>query len=106
VRAADDAPLAQFGHQQVQATKLEIEAEDCADRLRLTFIDRDLAILGVVAERHHATDPQPFALGGRDLVPDPLRGDLALELGERQQHVLSKPSHRGGSVELLGDRDE
>ena len=34
------------------------------------------------------------------LSPDPLRGDLALELGKRQQHVESEPSHRGGGVEL------
>jgi hypothetical protein len=35
---ADDAVLAQLGHQQVQAAKLEIEAEDGPDRLGLTFI--------------------------------------------------------------------
>ena len=77
-----------------------------ADPLGLGLIDGDLSVLGIIAERHHAADPQPLALGGRNLVPDPLRGDLALELGERQQHVQSKPSHRGGGVELLGDRDE
>ena len=42
----------------------------------------------------------------RDLVADALGGDLALELGKRQQHVQRQPAHRGGGVELLGDRDE
>jgi hypothetical protein len=33
-------------------------------------------------------------------------GDLALELGKRQQHVEGQPAHRGGGIELLGHRDE
>ncbi len=35
-----------------------------------------------------------------------LAGDLALELGEGQQHVQGQPSHAGGRVEGLGHRDE
>ena len=35
-----------------------------------------------------------------------LPSDLALELGEGQQHVESQPSHAGGGVERLGHRDE
>ena len=69
-------------------------------------IDGYLSILGVVAERRHAADPKSLAFGGRDLVPDALGGDLALELGKRQQHIERQPSHRGGRVELLGDRYE
>ena len=34
------------------------------------------------------------------------RGDLALELGKRQEHVERQPPHRCGDVELLGDGDE
>ena len=37
-----------------------------------------LAILGVVAERHHAANPETFAFGGRDLVAKALGGDLTL----------------------------
>ena len=37
---------------------------------------------------------------------DPLAGDLALELGEGKQHVEGQPPHRGGGIELLGDRHE
>jgi hypothetical protein len=32
--------------------------------------------------------------------------DLALELGEGEQHIEREPAHAGGSVERLGDRDE
>src|SRR3981081_4211078 len=35
----------------------------------------DLSILGVIAERRHATDPKALALGGGDLVPAALGGD-------------------------------
>ena len=31
---------------------------------------------------------------------------LPLELRERQQHVQGEPAHRGGGIELLGDRHE
>ena len=48
----------------------------------------------------------PLLLRCRDLVADALARDLALELGERQQHVQRQPAHRGGGVELLRDRDE
>ena len=102
----DDAPLAQLGHQQVEAAELEVAAEDGPDPLGLGLVDGDLSVLGVIAERRHPSDPEPLALRGRDLVPDPLGGDLALELGKRQQHVQGQPAHRGGGVELLGDRDK
>ena len=66
----------------------------------------DLALLGVVAQRGHAADPEALALGGRNLVADPLGRDFPLELGKRQQHVQGQTTHRGGGVELLGDRDK
>src|SRR5882724_11930800 len=100
---ADDPSLAQIGHQQVEAAELEIGAEDDANPLGLGHIDGDLSILGVIAERRHAADPKTLALGSRNLVPDALGGDLALELGEREQHVQREASHGGGGVELLGD---
>jgi hypothetical protein len=43
--------------------------------------NNELAILELVAE-WGATHPKPFALGGRDLVPDALGSKLALELGK------------------------
>src|SRR3546814_20454675 len=45
-------------------------------------------------------------LGGGDLVTDALARDLALELGEAEQHVEGQPAHRGRGVELLRDRNE
>jgi hypothetical protein len=105
-RLGDHATPAEVRHQQAQAAEPKIAAEDCADPLGLGRIDRDLAVLGVVAEWRHAADPETLALGGGNLVTDALRGDLALELGKRQQHIQSQPPHRGGGVELLGHRDK
>ena len=79
---ADDAPLAELSHQQVNAAKLQVAAEYGPDPLGLSLIDGDLAALGVIAKRDHPSDPKPLALGSGNLVPDPFRGDLALELGE------------------------
>ncbi len=31
---------------------------------------------------------------------------LPLEMGEREQDIEREPTHRGGGVELLGDREE
>src|SRR6516164_8475907 len=78
----DDASLAQLSHQQIEAAELEIAAEDGPDPFRLSVIDADLSTFGVIAEWGHASDPEPLALGSRDLVADTLGGDLALELGK------------------------
>ncbi len=75
--------------------------EDSPNAVGFYVIYGDLSILGVIAERHHATDPKALALGGGYLVPDALGGDLALELGKGQQDVEGQPSHRGGGIELL-----
>ena len=79
-----------------------IAFEDGPDPLGLGFVDSDLAVPGVIAERRHAADPQTLALGGGNFVADPLGGDLALELGKRQQDVEGQPPHRGDGIELLG----
>ena len=80
--------------------------EDAPHHCRLGVVDDQQAVLDVVAQRRDAAHPHPFALGGGDLVADALTGDLALELREGQQHVEHQPPHRGGGVELLGDRDK
>src|SRR5437660_12795776 len=79
----DDAPLAKVGHQAVEAAKLQIPPKDGTDPLRFLFYHDDLAVLSRVSERDDAADPQPLALGSRDLVADALGGDFALELGKR-----------------------
>src|SRR5438105_4212303 len=78
----DDAPLAQVGHEHIEAAELEVAAEDGSDRLCFRLIDHNPAILRVIAERCHAADPETLALGGGDLVADAFGGDLALELGK------------------------
>src|SRR6476660_7893223 len=70
---ADDALLAQVRHQQVEAAKLEIAAEDGPYRIGLGLVDGYLAVLRVIAKRRHAADPETLALGGCDLVADALR---------------------------------
>src|SRR5436190_19244518 len=66
----DDSPLAKVGHQQVEAAKLQIPPKDGPHPLGFLFHHSDLAFLGGVSERGYAADPQPLALGGRDLVAD------------------------------------
>ena len=62
--------------------------------------------MDVVAQRWHTAHPHALALGGGDLVPDPLARYLALELCEGQQDVECKASHRSRGVELLRDSYE
>src|SRR6185312_11095849 len=78
------AALDQLRHQAMDAAEFEIQSKDEPDPLGILFNDHDLAVLGLVAERSPAADPETLALGGADLVADALRGDLALELGKRQ----------------------
>ena len=91
----DDPTLAKVGHQQVEAAKLQIPPKDGPNPLSLLFNHDDLAVLGLVSERSYAPDPQPLALGGRDLVADALGGHLTLKLGKRQQDIERQPPHRG-----------
>src|SRR5262245_5149657 len=76
------------------------------DSFGLVRQDRDLSVLGLVAQGDHPADPKTLAFGGSDLVADALGGDLPLELGEREQDIKGKSPHRGRGIELLRDRDE
>jgi hypothetical protein len=67
--------------------------EDAPHHRRLGVVDDQQTVLDVEAERRHAPHPHPLALAGGDLVADALAGDLALELGEGQQHVEHQSSH-------------
>jgi hypothetical protein len=49
--------------------------------------DGDLAVFHLIAQGQGASDPQALALGGGDLVPDPLGRDLPFELGKGQEHI-------------------
>src|SRR5438477_11300009 len=88
------------------AAELTIESEDAAYRLGLGRVDDERALARVIAQRHIAAHPHALLLRGGDLVADAFAGDLALELGEGQQHVERQASDRARRVELLRHRDE
>ena len=94
----------EFGPEQRDRAQFRIAPEDQPDGRRLRLIDDQLAVLDVIAERHVAAHPHALLLRRRDLVADALAGDLALELGEREQHVERQAPHRGRGIELLRHR--
>src|SRR5260370_1683174 len=63
------------------ATQFQVQSKDPAYRFGLGWIDDQLALADVVAERRIAAHPPAFLLRGGDLVADTLAGDLALALG-------------------------
>jgi len=68
-------------------------SEDAAHRLRLGRVDGERALAGIIADRHIAAHPHSLFLRGGDLVADAFAGDLALELGEGQQHIERQAPH-------------
>jgi hypothetical protein len=76
---------------QPDAAEVEVAPEDGAGPLGLFVFDDELLVPAHIAKRYHPADPQPPALGGADLVADPLTGGLALELGKGQQHIEGEP---------------
>ena len=99
------APVRLLLHPADRAVR-EVKPEEAPHGLGLSLVDHQAALAGLVAQRHEAAHPHAFGLGGGDLVADALAGDLALELGEGEQHVERQAAHRGCGVELLGHRDE
>ena len=95
--------------QRMHRTQLEIGIEYRAHGRGFGLVDDERArsaCRSVVAEGQVPAHPHALGLGGGNLVADPLAGDLALELGERQQHVQRQPAHARRRVERLGDADE
>src|SRR5947209_13205048 len=103
--ALDAAGVELLLHQPDRA-EFGIAAEDRAHDLRLAVDDNEFAILYPIAERRHAAHPHPLPFRGGDLVADALANNLALELGERQQHIKGQAPHRRRRVELLRHRNE
>src|SRR5215207_590828 len=97
--ARDDAGLPQLALQRRQRAKREVTLEDQPDRGGFLLVDDELALAHPVSERHLAARPEALAFGGRDLVADALARDLALELGEGEQHVEGQAPHAGRGVE-------
>src|SRR5215472_654580 len=102
----DDTTLVEIVSQKPDASQFEVTLVDVPDSLGLEWVSHETAIADVVAQRCRATHPHSLTLGSCDLIPNPLSRDFSLELSERQQHVESQAAHRGGGVELLGDRDK
>jgi len=61
--------------------------EHFPDDRGVSLVDDEPSILDVIAHGDGTTHPHALLLRSRDLVADALTGDLALELGEGQQHV-------------------
>src|SRR5437868_4351664 len=74
------------------AAELTIKSEDAAHGLGLGRVDDERALARFIAQRHIAAHPHALLLRGGDLVADAFTGDLALELGEGQQHVERQAS--------------
>ena len=72
--------------------------------MKTTDLSFENLTAGPLPQRHIATHPEAFALGGRDLVADALCGDLALELGKREQDGERQAAHAGCCIEGLSDR--
>jgi hypothetical protein len=88
------------------AAEFEIAVKEIAHEFGFALDHMEGAVFDPVAERDRSAHPDALPFRGSDLVADSLAGDFALELGERQQHVESEPSHAGGRVEGLGHRNE
>src|SRR5262249_8466333 len=101
-----DVSAGEFLGERSNRAAFEVEPEHGAHGLGLLRYDDQLPVYRGVAERDRSADPQTLALGGRDLVADPFADDLPLELGKRQQHVESEPTHAAGRIEGLRDRQE
>ena len=68
--------------QQPDGTLLQIKFEDRPNGLGFALVHGELAVPNIVAKRRRTPRPHALLPGGRDLVPDALGRDLALELGE------------------------
>ena len=98
--------LAQFGEERQHRAERQIALEDETHGRGFGFVDDEFAIFDPIAERHHAADPDPLLLRGGDLVANALASDLALKLGEGEQHVQGQSTHAGRRIEGLRHRNK
>src|SRR5271166_5258493 len=101
-----DALLVERRRQLADRPEPQIIREDFADQRHVLRNDLELLADAAIAERNGSSDPNPLALGGGDLIAHPLADHLALELGEREQHIERQTPHARGRVEGLRHRDE
>src|SRR5690349_12567707 len=86
-RLGYDAPAIEFVTQRPDGSQCLVKVEYLPDRSRFHLVDDEPLILDVIAKGRQSAHPHTLLLRSRDLVADPFRGDFALELGKRQQHV-------------------
>ena len=98
--------LVENGLEPHDAADLEITPKEISHEDGMLLDNVERPIFDPISERNDASHPDALPLRGGDLVPDSLAGDLALELGEGEEHIQGQSSHAGRRVELLGDRDE
>src|ERR1700747_324730 len=84
------------------AADLEIAPIEIAHEHGMLLDNMERPVLDPIAEGNHASHPDALPLRGGDLVPDPLASDLALKLGEGEEHIQGQSSHAGRRVERLG----
>src|SRR5271156_4161115 len=89
--------------QKSDAAEFEVALKNMTYRFCFVFVDQQFALADVVSDRNRTSHPDPFTLGGGDLVADAFADNFALELCEGEQHVQGEPAHRGSGIELLGD---
>src|ERR1017187_4571655 len=78
----DDLAALQIVSQEPDGTEFEISLIDVFHRRGFSRVDHQLVIADVIAHRRHPAHPHSLALGGGDLVTDPLARYLPLELRE------------------------
>jgi hypothetical protein len=87
----DPLPLEMLFHES-DAAELQIFLVDESNCLGAFGVDDQAAIHNIVTERRVSSHRHAFAFRGSDLVADAFAGNLAFELGERQQHVQCQPA--------------
>src|SRR5947209_4265473 len=88
------------------AAKLEVQTVYLTNLVGFLWFNDQPSVLERISERYDPAHPHTLALGGGDLVPDPLSSDLPLKLGEGEQDVQSQATHRRSGIELLGHGNE
>lgn len=71
----------------------EIKPEDLANLFGFLFVEDQVAVFEVVAERDHPAHPHAFPLRGGNLVPDTLSGHFPFKLGKGEKNIQRQPSH-------------
>src|SRR5258708_36400384 len=71
-----DVAFLEVPYQFIDAAEFQVSPEDQSDQFSLFFDDGDLALLHFIAKGQGASDPRALSLRCRDLVADPIGGDV------------------------------